>query len=876
MFSLYNTISGLTTDAPTTDDKSLLVQRFATELGWTPSYYLSPTSESKYVNIHLVVEHGLENTAIITFLKYSYSDLSDNNKRELLNISYNNMVDWHIQVDHNRIVYVYNRLNPNDNIVREYDFKRDQYEKLRSEAFEKIIGERQSPNIPALDDALIDTISYWKRNISAEFNNNISNESLSLLFNSLIFIRALEDNIKRYKELENSKVMLNAWQNCVDSKNGIVSDVFKETLKILGKQDIPQYLIDFEGLKIFNSLDKQSFSYLINDFYTNRHSAFYKYDFSIMSMHALSRIYEKYVSILRLESTAQLSFFPSLPTEEINRAYGAIYTPQYIARFFAKYLKENLSPIEFKKIRVAEPAVGSGIFLRSLLELKCDPRQGDISNEMIKLSFQDVLGLDVDANACKAAELSLALLQLVLTNEFPEKLNILSVETIEYISMHPDLKDTFDAVISNPPFISTNAQTEVMRKRIVEFMGDDAKGRIDSYIAFIKVGLVLLKPGGYGLYVLPHSFLMSSSASLIREELSKTCWIKCIADLSAISVFGNTGIYVILLIIQKKSSLQLMQPKATILKCKDFVGRALQDVIRRNFRETDYYSIYEVDQGLFDNKEWYILPDSELRIESKISKFKPLSYFLDVRQGFVTGADDIFIIDKNLIPAGEEEIYIPYLPDKKMNRYSVPKDVDKYLFHPFLDGKKIELDELKNRFPKTYKYLNSKKDILTSKPSSNNDSWWKPLRTRQPEHMLRTKIMTPHLTIRPKFSYDEKGKFAVSRTPFLIPKNDVVSGDDILIFFLAILNSTPCYWYISNHSHKYSRGYTMLEVKTLQTTPVPDPANVAPGVMKKLLELVQARFTSTGIDSLNIEILIDQIVCDLYNLNEEDRIVLGI
>src|SRR5690606_21365901 len=214
MHFLHNIISGLTTEAPTTDDKSALAQRFATELGWTPSYSLIPSNEKKFVNAHLVVEHGLENTAIITFLKSSYSDLSDTDRKELLNISYNNMVDWHIQVEQNKILYVYNRFNPLDNIVTETNFVRDQYDVLRSEAFEKIIGQRPSPNIPPLDDALINTISYWKRNISSELNNDISNDSLSIFFNSIIFIRALEDNGKRYGEIENRniRVLLEAWK----------------------------------------------------------------------------------------------------------------------------------------------------------------------------------------------------------------------------------------------------------------------------------------------------------------------------------------------------------------------------------------------------------------------------------------------------------------------------------------------------------------------------------------------------------------------------------------------------------------------------------------------------------------------------------------
>lgn len=874
MSNLYDTIIGLTTGAPTATDKSTLVQMFANELGWTPSYYHNPSSESDFVNIHLVVEHGLENSAILSFLKVPYASLSDAQRRDLLNVSYNNMVDWHIQIENQRITYIYNRFNPADNIVEEYSFRRDQYDQLRSDAFEKIIGKKPSPNIPSLDDALINTITLWKRNISAELNNSVSNESLSSLFNAIIFVRAIEDNYKRYNPAHSSKILLDAWNEYTGKAN--FTGVIDLALSKLSQVKIPNYLLDKKALKIFDSLGKQELSYLFNDFYSNRHSSFYSYDFSIMSKHALSRIYEKYSALLKVQDDNQLSLFASLPIEETNKAYGAIYTPQYIARFFARYLKENLAPAVFNKIKVAEPSIGSGIFIRSLLEIKCDPRQDGNTNEQIKNSFKDILGIDVDANACKAAELSLALLQLVLTNDFPEKLNIINSETIEYINKNKKIKGTYDAVLANPPFISTGTQSEALRSRITEYMEGFATGRVDTYLAFLKVGLDLLKPGGYGLFVIPHSFLIANSAELMRKTLQENAWIRCVADLSAIPVFGNTGIYVTLLIFQKKDDSNKTAPKATIIKCRDFVGKALQDAIRGYMRENDFYSVFEVQQKLFENKEWHILPHKEFQIQNKINQFPRLNAFLDIRQGFVTGADDVFIVEKKQIPKGEEEVYIPYLPDRQIDRYFPPKSSSKFVFFPFIEGEKIEEKEMKKNYPETWKYLLSHKKGLIAKKAFNNENWWRPLRTRQPEHILRSKIITPHLTIVPKFSIDSNGKFGISRSPYLISKESGVAGTEMLLYFLAVLNSTPCYWYISNHSHKYSRGYTMIEVNTLQNTPVPDPATVPVNVLKKLITLVQKRLKSVGVEAFQTEKEIDNIVCTLYKLSEEEKKVLGI
>ena len=82
-------------------------------------------------------------------------------------MSYNNLVDWHVAIEGLAIDFVYVRTRVPTSVQR-YEFSRENYESLRSEMFEQIVGRRPSPNIPALDDALIKTISLWKRSLSAE------------------------------------------------------------------------------------------------------------------------------------------------------------------------------------------------------------------------------------------------------------------------------------------------------------------------------------------------------------------------------------------------------------------------------------------------------------------------------------------------------------------------------------------------------------------------------------------------------------------------------------------------------------------------------------------------------------------------------------
>lgn len=254
-----------------------------------------------------------------------------------------------------------------------------------------------------------------------------------------------------------------------------------------------------------------------------------------------------------------------------------------------------------------------------------------------------------------------------------------------------------------------------------------------------------------------------------------------------------------------------------------------------------------------------------------------LGDFLNIHLGFISGADDIFIVPAERIPPGEEALFVPFLPDRDMKLYIVPEQTSYYFFSSFIDGRKIREEELKNNFPETWKYLVSFKTKLESRPPvrSNKLAWWQPERPRQPQDMMRPKIVSPHLVVVPRFSLDRKGKYAVSRAPFSTLK-DASAEDDLLQFFVAVLNSTPCYWYIATHSHKYQSGYAMLEPKTLKTTPVPDPTQVDPLIMRRLLKLVDNRLSAVGAKAIEHERQIDMLVADLYGLSTQERRVLGL
>jgi hypothetical protein len=67
MLDHFALIQRLTAEVPNWDQERQ-VNDFAAELGWRPSDRLELPSSGEFATGHLIVEHGLEYTAVISFL----------------------------------------------------------------------------------------------------------------------------------------------------------------------------------------------------------------------------------------------------------------------------------------------------------------------------------------------------------------------------------------------------------------------------------------------------------------------------------------------------------------------------------------------------------------------------------------------------------------------------------------------------------------------------------------------------------------------------------------------------------------------------------------------------------------------------------------
>ncbi|MBM4023840.1 MAG: hypothetical protein FJ280_00310 [Planctomycetes bacterium] len=845
------------------------LRRFASEFGWRPSDQLDryPGTE-RFCNGHLVVEHGFDRTAVISFLRTDtpYMDLTVSERRTLLELSYNNLVDWHLLPEGRGMRVVFNRTDPPYDHFFPATLSEDVW---RADAFDRLTGNRPNPNVKALDDALIATVSFWKRAVRSDLGNRVGLPQVSALINSVILVRALEDYRNRMQPLEKG-LLISLLSGLPPARRNAKSLIYL-AFERMGQTNLPDWLKEIlDQLDVFDAWDAESLQDLARNFYWSRYSP-YRYNFHLISKHALSRIYEHYVSVLRDNSPSDLMLFRELPEELQNKDLGSVCTPQYVARFFARYLREHRTPRSFRALRTMDPACGSGMFLRTLLEMQCDPANETFSTESVQESFANTHGIDVDPNACQATRLSLSLLHLVLTGRFPPTLNIEAGEAIQRLRQHPDWM--FDVVIANPPFVKWDGLSTTIRERLSSYMPEQGLGKQDLYLAFLKAAIDHTAPGGMVCFVLPHSFLLSKSASQLRQQISETFTIRVLADLSEVPVFEQTGVYVILLIAERTSERHI---PATIVKCQEFVGAALQDALAGRTIASDGYRVFEAGQDNFRRDRWHVLRPEETALQNAIELHPRLEQFIEVRQGLVTGADDIFVLPSRDCPKGERDIWRPILPDRQMVRFGVPTRPTTVVFLPFgPDGEQLSETDLRKSYPETWKYLSKSKDRLAGRSSVRRGTveWWKPERPRSPDKMFVPKIVTPHLVLLPRFGIDTEGRYAVSHCPYLVPRSGK-GGLSLLKVVCAVMNSAIGHWQLASSSHKYKRAYLMLEVKTLRDFHIPGPASLPAPLTRKIVGLVDTLASSPG----NPKVMgdLDRAVGQAFGLSESQLSLVGI
>jgi len=220
-----------------------------------------------------------------------------------------------------------------------------------------------------------------------------------------------------------------------------------------------------------------------------------------------------------------------LTDSRTRRQSGTFYTPEvitdYIARESITPLISYKSPGEILRLRICDPAMGTGNFLSAaarfltgIIQSKSSTQENLFEWNKITCSIvkKCLFGIDRDPIAVLIARAYFGLMCGIL----PEQVtNFIVADSL--LDPHP-FKERFNVVIGNPPWVSFGLRDlqkipTGLDKKYREMFPKSAEYKISIYALFIEKALELTKQGGFHGFIVPDSWLTGRFFMKLRSHL---------------------------------------------------------------------------------------------------------------------------------------------------------------------------------------------------------------------------------------------------------------------------------------------------------------------------------------------------------------------
>ena len=99
-----------------------------------------------------------------------------------------------------------------------------------------------------------------------------------------------------------------------------------------------------------------------------------------------------------------------------------------------------------------------------------------------------------------------------------------------------------------------------------------------------------------------------------------------------------------------------------------------------------------------------LISPEQFRFEERLSQLPRLSLYAG-GTGVCYWCGQDFLRPRDMVPIGEEGIYVDYLPDRRIGRYSLPRRTSEVVFFPFEGDQAATEADIRSDFPETWRYL---------------------------------------------------------------------------------------------------------------------------------------------------------------------------
>ncbi len=498
--------------------------------------------------------------------------------------------------------------------LTEFDFLWETFAKERvlRGSFDKFIkSDASKKGTTTVDYDFLQSMEEWRKYLATNIainNHSFDEDDINFVvqqtLDRIIFLRICEDrNIEAAGQLK----------ACITSplggtKGGIYNQLFDYFKEADAKYN--SGLFDFKKDKLSEKviIDNKVLKTII----TNLEES--PYLFNIIPVEILGYAYEQFLGkvITLTPSPLGRGRGGAVKIEEkpeVRKAGGVFYTPKYIVDYIVENtvgkIIEGKTAEQVSKIKILDPACGSGSFLLGAYEylLKWhtdyyskknkktkEPQltpDGNLTSAIKKqILINNIFGVDLDEQAVEVTKLSLLLKclegetkasithQMTMFKErvlpnldnnikagnslidldiYDNQLNFGEERKIRPFSYSKTFVDVFkqggfDIVIGNPPYVDyrlLDANTVEYLQR--KYTSTQVKEKWSLYIPFIQLSGNVIKENGVSAMIVPNTFLSADFGFKLRSHLIKERQLLEIIDVSKIKVFGNVGTYPVLL-----------------------------------------------------------------------------------------------------------------------------------------------------------------------------------------------------------------------------------------------------------------------------------------------------------------------------------------
>lgn len=649
---------------------------------------------------------------------------------------------------------------------------------------------------------------------------DVIDEGVQKLLDRLIFLRVAED-----REVE-PNILKNLLREAEKSKSykpfEAMSAVFRELDKIYNSNLFSPH--PFENWEI---VDDKGFEKVMEKLYGKKGQ--YEYNFKEMPADVLGTVYENYLNYKLTQSKKGVNVEKDVKK---RKEQGIFYTPTFVVDYIVKnalkpVLDNCKSVADLKKIKVLDPACGSGSFLIRALEAVAEKYKefgidGSVKRQII---LENLFGVDLDMQAVEIARLNLLINSLDSKEILPKLDNNIKNGNSLKINWKDEFPQVFkqggfDVVIGNPPYIK-----EFVNKEAFDGLHNSPyyQGKMDLWTMFACISVDLLKDKGVMGFIAPNNWVTNAGASIMRNKVLADGELKSFVDFGDYKVFQAAGIQTMIYIFEKEKPSKKYEIDYLRVNDKNISEEKLTLDIFGEKQKIEIEPEKLIDKNItFSNQESGSIFD---KIESKKNfEFDDdevsngIHHHHDavnkdrqeiLGEGFSVG-DGIFVLsneEKNKIPFTKEELKIikPSYTTEEINKYytdSKNKEWVIYTDSSFKDSNKL------NSYPNIKSHLDKFKKVITS-----DNAPYGLHRAKKEKFFVGEKIIVPRKCKEPKFSFVDFDSY-VSAT-FYIIKTDRLNQK----YLTGILNSKLVAFWLKTKGKMQGDNY-QLDKEPLMEIPI--------------------------------------------------------